>query len=63
MAGDSKCHWQQNRITFSTHFDHLNKNSTAKSTLPPEDWLLSVSTADVRKNLVTVNTNKAAGPD
>ena len=34
-----------------------------KSTLPPEDLQLSASTADVRRILLRVNMNKAAGPD
>lgn len=33
-----------------------------KSTPPPKDRPLSVATADVRKLLLRVNINKAAGP-
>lgn len=62
-AGYSKCHRLQKRTTFYTHSDLLNKDSVVKYTLPPGDWPLSVSTADVGKNLLTVNINKAAGPD
>ncbi len=49
--------------TFYARFDHLNKESAVKSTLPPEDLPLSVSTADVRRTLLTVNMSKATGPD
>ncbi len=49
--------------TFYAHFDLLNSESAVKSTPPPEDRPLSVSTADVRKVLLKVNMSKAAGPD
>ncbi len=49
--------------TFYACLDLLNKKSAVKSTLPPADWPLSVSTADVRKTLMRVNMSKAAGPD
>ncbi len=43
--------------TFYVCFDLL------KSTPPSKDWPLSVSTADVRRIVLIVNVNKAAGPD
>ncbi len=49
--------------TFYARFDLLNKESAVKSTLPPEDWPLSVSTVDVRRILLRVNMSKAVGPD
>lgn len=39
-----------------------NKDSAVKSPQPPEDRPPSVSTAGVRKVLLRVNINKAAGP-
>lgn len=41
----------------------LNKDSAVKSPQPPEDRPLSVSTAGVRKVLLRVDINEAAGPD
>ena len=49
--------------TFHAHFDLLNKDSAVKSTLPPKDQLLSVTTADVSKLLLRMNTHEAVGPD
>ena len=49
--------------TFYACFNHLNKDTAVRSTPPPEDRPLSVATADVRKLLLRVNINKAAGPD
>ena len=49
--------------SFYAHFDILNKESAVTSTPPPEELPLSVSTADVRRILLRVNMNKAAGPD
>ncbi len=49
--------------TFYARFDLLNKKSAVKFTLPPDNRLLSVSTADVRRILLRVNMSKAAGPD
>eukprot|EP00064_Thunnus_orientalis_P001656 superscaffoldBa00000114_g1659 len=49
--------------SFYAHFDILNKESGVKSTPPPEDLTLTVSTVDVRRILLRVNMNKAAGPD
>ncbi len=48
--------------TFYACFD-LSKESAVKSTPPPEDRPLSVSTADVRRTLMRVNISKAPGPD
>lgn len=48
--------------TFRARFD-LRNESTVKSTLPPENLLLSVSTAYVRRIPLRVNMSKAAGPD
>ena len=48
--------------TFYAHFDLL-KDSAEKSTLPPEDRPLPVMTEDGRKIMLTLNMNKAAGPD
>ncbi len=36
-------------------FDLLNKESAVKSTPPPHDLSLSVSTVDVRRHLLRVN--------
>lgn len=41
----------------------LNKDSAVKSPQPPEDRPPSVSTAGVRKVLLRVDINEAAGPD
>ncbi len=49
--------------TFYARFDLHDKESAVKSTPPPDDRPLSVSTADVRKTLLMVNIIKAAGPD
>ncbi len=49
--------------TFYARFDLLNKESAVKSTLPPDDWPLSVSTVDVRRTVMTVIMSKAARPD
>ncbi len=38
--------------TFYARFDLLNKESAVKSTMPPEDRPLSVSTADMRRILL-----------
>ena len=43
--------------------DLLHKDTAVKSTPPPEDGPLSVTTADVRKILQRVNINNSAGPD
>lgn len=48
---------------FYAHFDALNKNPTVKSTSPPEDQELTVSTLDVREILRRVNMRKAARPE
>ncbi len=41
----------------------ISSTKAVKSTPPPEDQPLSVSTADVRRTLLRVNVSKAAGPD
>ncbi len=46
--------------TFYAHSDLLDKESAVKSTPPPDDRPLSVSTADVRRILLRVNMSKAA---
>ncbi len=40
--------------TFYVRFDLLNKESALKSTPPPDDRPLSVSTADVRRTLISL---------
>lgn len=40
------------------YVDPINANSALQSTLPLEDWQMSVTTVDVRLNI-----NKGAGPD
>ena len=47
----------------SALFDLLDKDSAVNPPQPPEDRPPSVSTAGVRKVLLRVNINKAAGPD
>ncbi len=49
--------------SFYARFDLLNKKSAVRSTLPPKDRPLSVSTLDVRRTLISFNMSKAAGPD
>ena len=49
--------------TFYAHFDLFNTDLTVKSTPPPEDRTLLVTAADVRRVLLRVNMNKAAGLD
>ncbi len=49
--------------TFYICFILLNKDSAVKSTPPSEDRALSATTVDVRKVLLKVNINMAAGPN
>lgn len=50
-----KCH------TFYAHFNLLNMESAVKSNVYPEDWLLSLPTADIRQ-MLRVNIRNAAAP-
>ncbi len=77
VAGDPEHHRLQSRSTpimcdvmlpyernsFYARFDLLNNELTVKSTPPPDDWPLSVYTADARRTLPRVTKSKAAGPD
>lgn len=49
--------------SFYARFDLLHNESAVKSTLPPEEWPLLVSTEDLRRILLSVNMRKAAEPD
>ncbi|KAK3512429.1 hypothetical protein QTP70_009852 [Hemibagrus guttatus] len=48
---------------FYTRFEAQNDVTARKTIPPPEDQVLCLTTADVRKTLCTVNPRKAAGPD
>ncbi|KAK3532589.1 hypothetical protein QTP86_025355, partial [Hemibagrus guttatus] len=49
--------------SFYARFEPQNNVTVRKTILPPEDQVLCLSTADVRKTLCRVNPRKAAGPD
>ncbi|CAI5660864.1 unnamed protein product [Oreochromis niloticus] len=48
---------------FYARFDRQNDVAARKSTPPPNDQVLCLTTAEVRKTLRRVNPRKAAGPD
>ncbi|GAA6075769.1 piezo-type mechanosensitive ion channel component 1-like, partial [Tachysurus ichikawai] len=48
---------------FYARFEVQNKVTARKTIPPPDDQVLCLSTADVRRSLCRVNPRKAAGPD
>ncbi|KAK3522953.1 hypothetical protein QTP86_010318 [Hemibagrus guttatus] len=49
--------------SFHARFEAQNEVTARKTIPPPEDQMLSLTTANVRKTLCRVNLQKAAGPD
>ncbi|KAK3521675.1 hypothetical protein QTP70_015591 [Hemibagrus guttatus] len=49
--------------SFYARFEAQNDVTTKKTIPPPEDQVLCLTTADMRKTLCRVNPQKAAGPD
>ena len=48
---------------FYARFDNNNTILCVKASTDPEDWVVSLSEANVSKVFTQVNTHKAAGPD
>ncbi|KAK3508958.1 hypothetical protein QTP70_015369, partial [Hemibagrus guttatus] len=60
---EAKCTRPLPEQRFYTQFEAQNDVTARKTIPPPEDKVLCLTTADVRKSLCRVNPRKAAGPD